>query len=110
MSIILPFVLVFTLASVVSGAVGAFMSLTLYKSPRQHRMLARPSTRLFLGLLAGFILGIPLVLILWFLEWLDLSAYSMVPIALIATVVFVTVGTYGGWTIGIKIFERRMKN
>ncbi len=105
-SIILLFVLAFTLISVVGGMGGAIMSLTLYKGPRQRRLLTRPSTRLILGLLTSFILGIPLILLPSFLERLGLSAFLMNPIEFITTIVFVNIGTYGGYTIGIKVFER----
>jgi hypothetical protein len=105
---ILPYVLVFTFISVVGGAIGAVMSLTLYRSPRQRRMLTRPSTRLLLGLLASLVIGIPLILVRWFLQWLGLSASLMSPFELIATLVFMTIGTYVGYTVGIRIFEKRM--
>jgi hypothetical membrane protein len=108
MSMILPYVLVSTFVSVVSGAIGAVMSLTLYRSPRQRSTLTRPSTRILLGLLASLVIGIPLILLLWFMQWLGLSPSSVIPVALIATLVFVTLGTYGGYTVGIKIFEKRV--
>ena len=101
-------ILVFTLVSVVSGAIGAIMSLKLYGSPSQHRKLTRPRTRFLLSLSFGVLAGIswmPLLIILW---WLGLYASSTIVAALIATVVFVTMGTYGGYTIGVKIFEKQV--
>ncbi len=100
--------LILALVSVVGGAAGTIMSLHLYRDPTQHRFLTRPRTGFILSLLTGVLLGISEMLFLGFLWWLGLYTFSTVLAASIATAIFAAIGTYGGWTIGVKKFKRRI--
>jgi hypothetical protein len=108
MSMVFATIAIFTLMSVISGAIGAVLSLNLYGSLSQQRALKRAGTRLLLGLMAGLVLGVSQVLLLGLLWWLGLHTPLTILVAFISTVAFVTLGTYVGWTIGIKIVERRV--
>jgi len=98
---------VFSLVSLVGGLGGAIMALSLYRSPRQRSILARRRVKLILAVSTGLLAGLPELMLACFLWWLGIYPTSTVLVEFIATVVFVAVCTYGGWTIGVRVFERR---
>lgn len=99
---------VLALISVVSGAMGTITGLYMYKRPTQRRVLTRLRTGCILSLAFGVLAGASEMLLLGFLSWLGLYALSTSLIASTITAMFAAAGTYGGWTIGVKVFERRM--
>lgn len=98
---------VFGLVSLVAGLGGAIMALSLYKSRRQRSILVQRRVKLVLAVSMGLLFGLLELALACFLWWLGTYPTSTVLVEFIATVVFVAVCTYGGWTIGVRVFERR---
>ena len=103
----LVLVSVFGLVSLVAGLGGAIMALSLYRSPRQRSILVQRKVKLILAMSMGLLSGLPELTLACFLWWLGIYPTSTVFVEFIATVAFVAVCTYGGWTIGVRVFERR---
>jgi hypothetical protein len=103
----LVLVSVFGLVSLVAGLGGAIMALSLYRSPHQRSILVQRKVKLVLAVSMGLLSGLAELTLACFLWWLGIYPASTVLVEFIATVVFVAVCTYGGWTIGVRIFERQ---